>query len=235
MATIYLVRHGQASFGAENYDKLSQLGCRQAQVTGEYFRDIGLVFDAVYSGDLSRQRETARLALASQPNDTPHHIDARFNEIENDEQVRLLVPEVVKTSPAIQALVDKGLSSSKDYQKVIEAVFNYWVSPACTDTRLRSWADYSGGVRQALVDVMAEQGAGKTVGIFASGGTLATIVAHVLGLGGDETYQFYEPIFNCSVTQLFYSGSKVSLSYFNDCSFLRVLGAQQGENLITYR
>ena len=235
MATIYLVRHGQASFGAENYDKLSELGCRQAQVTGTYFRDTGVVFDAVYSGDLSRQRETARLAIASQPAEIAHHIDPRFNEIENDEQVKYLVPEVVKTDPKIQALVDRGLSSGKDYQKVIEAVFNYWVSPACSDTRLTSWADYSQGVRQALADVIREQGAGKTVGIFASGGTLATIVADVLGLGGDETYQFYEPVFNCSVTQLFYNSSKVSLSYYNDCSFLRVLGAQQDENLVTYR
>jgi broad specificity phosphatase PhoE len=235
MATIYLVRHGQASFGAENYDKLSDLGCRQAQVTGAYFRDTGVVFDAVYSGDLSRQRETARLAIASQPAEIAHHIDPRFNEIENDEQVKYLVPEVVKTNPEIQALVDRGLSSGKDYQKVIEAVFNYWVSPACSDTRLASWADYSQGVREALADVIREQGAGKTVGIFASGGTLATIVADVLGLGGDETYQFYEPVFNCSVTQLFYNRSKVSLSYYNDCSFLRVLGAQQDENLVTYR
>ena len=71
MATIYLVRHGQASFGAENYDKLSDLGCRQATVVGEYFRDQGIHFDAVYSGDLSRQRNTARLAIASQPADVP--------------------------------------------------------------------------------------------------------------------------------------------------------------------
>ena len=135
----------------------------------------------------------------------------------------------------MKALVDKGLNSSKDYQKVIDAVFNYWVSPACNDTRIQSWADYSGHVRQAMADVMREQGGGKTVGIFTSGGTLATLVAQVLGMNGDQTYQLYEPIFNCSVTQLFYNGDKVSLSYFNDCSFLRVLGQARGENLLTYR
>ena len=235
MATIYLVRHGQASFGAENYDKLSDLGCRQATVVGEYFRDHGVRFDAVYSGDLSRQRNTARLAVASQPAEVPHHIDARFNEIENDLQLKYLMPDVIKINPKIEAMVNKGLSSSKDYQKVIEAVFNYWVSPVCNDTRLQSWAAFSGGARQAMSDVMHEQGAGKTIGIFTSGGTLATIVAQVLGLDGEKTYQLYEPIFNCSVTQLFYSRSKISLSYYNDSSFLQVLGQQQGEALISYR
>lgn len=235
MATIYLVRHGQASFGAENYDKLSELGCRQATVVGEYFRDHGVRFDAVYSGDLSRQRNTARLAVASQPAEVPHHIDARFNEIENDLQLKYLMPDVIKINPKIEAMVNKGLSSSKDYQKVIEAVFNYWVSPVCNDTRLQSWAEFSGGARQAMSDVMHEQGAGKTIGIFTSGGTLATIVAQILGLDGEKTYQLYEPIFNCSVTQLFYSRSKISLSYYNDSSFLQVLGQQQGEALISYR
>ena len=235
MATLYLIRHGQASFGAENYDKLSELGCRQAHIAGEYFRDYGIQFDAVYSGDLSRQRETARLAIASQPQEVPHHIDARFNEIENDEQLKYLLPEVVKRDPKIQALVEKNLKASKDYQKLIEAVFNYWVTPACDDARIQSWANFSGGARQALQDVMQEQGSGKTIGIFTSGGTVATLVAQILGLSGEQTYQLYEPIFNCSVTQLFYNGSKVSLSYYNDRSFLQVLGKQLDENLISYR
>ena len=235
MATVYLIRHGQASFGAENYDKLSELGCRQAHIAGEYFRDYGIQFDAVYSGDLSRQRETARLAIASQPLEVPHHIDARFNEIKNDEQLKYLLPEVVKRDPKIQALVEKNLKASKDYQKLIEAVFNYWVTPACDDARIQSWANFSGGARQALQDVMQEQGSGKTIGIFTSGGTVATLVAQILGLSGEQTYQLYEPIFNCSVTQLFYNGSKVSLSYYNDRSFLQVLGKQLDENLISYR
>lgn len=235
MATIYLVRHGQASFGADDYDKLSPLGIRQAQVVGEYLRDGEISFDAVYSGDLLRQRETAQLAIASQPREVSHRIDPRFNEIRNDEQLQYLLPEVTRNQPAVQDLVDRGLRSSKDYQKVIDAVFNFWVSPACQDERVQSWSEYSQGVRQALLEVMREQGAGKTVGIFTSGGTIATIVAQVLGLTGEQTYQFYEPIFNCSVTQLFYSGERVSLSYFNDRSFLQLLGTQGGENLVSYR
>lgn len=235
MATIYLFRHGQASFGADDYDKLSPLGERQATVLGEYLRDQGIALDAAYSGDLLRQRETAQLALAGQSETVAHHIDPRFNEIDNDEQVKHLLPKLVKTSPQLQQLVARGLSSSKDYQKVIDAVFNYWVSPQCDEPQIRSWADYSAGVQSALQKVMAEQGSGKTVGIFTSGGTIATIVAQVLGLGGAQTYRFYEPIFNCSVSQIFYSGEKTSLSYFNDRSYLQVLGANTGENLVSYR
>ncbi len=235
MATIYLVRHGQASFGAENYDRLSALGERQAQVAGRYLRDAGVVFDAVYSGDLERQRDTARLVLQSQPRPVPHHTDTRFNEIRNDEQLEHLAPVLAESNPALRELLERGLRSSKDYQKVIEAVFNHWVSPGCEEPRIQSWEDYSAGVHAALREVMQAQGAGKTLGIFTSGGTIATIVAQVLGLGGEHTYRFYEPVFNCSITQVFYSGTRASLSYFNDRSFLQVLGAQAGEELVTYR
>lgn len=235
MATIYLIRHGQASFGADNYDKLSELGCRQAEVLGHYLRDCGIQLDAAYSGDLQRQRKTAELAIASQATTVPHTIDTRFNEIHNDEHLEYFMPIVMERDPRIREIVERGLGSSKDYQKVIDAVFNYWVSPECRDERTQSWADYSDGVRSAMTEVMTSQGSGKTIAIFSSGGTIATAVAQVLGLAGHQTYQFYEPMINCSVTQLFYSKGNVSLSYYNDHSFLDVLGAQLGEKLVTYR
>lgn len=235
MATIYLFRHGQASFGSDDYDKLSPLGERQATLLGEYLRECGITLDAAYSGNLLRQRQTAELAIASQAEQVSHHIDPRFNEINNDEHLEYLLDPAMEANPGLRAIVDRGLSSSKDYQKVIDAVFNYWVSPQCDEPRIQSWADYSGKARAAMQELMAKEGAGKTVGVFTSGGTIATLVAQVLGLTGEQTYQFYEPIFNCSVTQIFYSGSRASLSYFNDRSWLQIASARAGENLVTYR
>ncbi len=235
MAAIYLIRHGQASFGSDDYDQLSQLGIRQAEVTGEYFKESGIFFDAAYSGDLKRQIDTSQLVLASQPAAFSTNIDSRFNEIRNDEQLEYLLPEIVKARPDIASLVDRGLVSSKDYQKAIDAVFNFWVSDECKHPEIQSWHDYSTGVRDALSDVVKNQGSGKTIAVFTSGGTIATIVAQVLGLSGKQTYPFYEPIFNCAVTQLFYNQERISLSYFNDRSFLQVLGRLNQEKLVTYR
>jgi broad specificity phosphatase PhoE len=235
MATIYLFRHGQASFGSDDYDRLSPLGQRQAALLGEYLRECGITLDASYSGDLLRQRQTAELGVASQAQPPAHTVDSRFNEINNDEQIEYLLPAAIDANPGLRTIVERGLSSSKDYQKVIDAVFNYWVSPQCDEPRIQSWADYSQGAREAIEELMAKEGSGKTVGVFTSGGTIATIVAQVLGLTGAQTYQFYEPIFNCSVTQVFYSGNRTSLSYFNDRSWLQVASARAGENLVTYR
>ena len=58
MGTLYLVRHGQASFGADDYDNLSTLGHQQSQRLGDYFRERGLQFEAVLMGSLKRHRQT---------------------------------------------------------------------------------------------------------------------------------------------------------------------------------
>ena len=58
MATLYLVRHGQASFGADDYDQLSDLGHRQSRLLGEYLADRGVRPARVMTGSLRRQRQT---------------------------------------------------------------------------------------------------------------------------------------------------------------------------------
>ena len=235
MASIYLIRHGQASFGSANYDKLSELGCRQAKALGTYFNEAGIRIDASYSGGLERQQKTAALAMAAQPGDVQHTIDHRFDEIRNDEQIEALLPALAADDPELKALAEKTKKSSKDYQKILAAVFNHWVSEDCHADHIQSWADYSGNVTAAISNIMRVQGAGRTLAVFTSGGTIATIVAAVLGIGHAGTYQFYEPVINCSITQLLYSGKRISLSRFNDHSYLETTSWQSGENFVTYR
>lgn len=235
MAELYLIRHAQASFGTSDYDRLSPLGCRQAEALGEFLRDNAIHFDAVYSGELLRQRQTAQFVIDCQPADLSLATDAHLNEIENDKIFEHLVPPLSKTSSDLEALVKKGKHSSKDFQKALEIVFNYWVTTDNDSPGLQSWSEYSANVHAAIARITAKQGSGKTVGVFTSGGTIATIVAHVLRLEGEHVYKCYEPLINCSVTRLLYSGDKISLSSFNDHLFMQSLATETGEALLTYR
>ncbi len=235
MASIYVVRHGQASFGSKNYDQLSTLGQQQANRTGEFFREIGLRIDYAIAGDLSRQQETGERVLAHQAGDVSLLTDVRFNEINNEEQIEALWPVICERNPAMAALMDAANSDSKRYQKIIDAVFNAWVSPDCQAEDIQSWTDYRNGVSTALVEVMRGAGAGSNAAIFTSGGTIATLMGLVLGLPSEKVYGFYEPVFNCSVTRFIYSGERISLSSFNDVGHLQLLSAQHGESLVTYR
>ena len=235
MASIYLIRHGQASFGSDNYDQLSPLGQRQADVTGQFLAEVGLDIHAAVAGNLSRQQETGTRVLAGLGNPCEIQTDARFNEIDNDEQVKSLLPALVEKSEALAEIVARGLSSSKDYQKVIDAVFNAWVSPECPDCGITPWPVYRDGVQAALNQIMESVGAGKNTAVFTSGGTIATAVGLIVGVDHTGFYQFYEPVMNCSITRFIYSRSRVSLSSFNDAAHLQLLSAQLNESLVTYR
>ena len=235
MANLLIIRHGQASFGADNYDQLSARGQHQADLTGEFLSQSGVQLSAAFSGDLSRQRETGERILAQLEDAPSLVIDPRFNEVQTDEQVAVMTPLLCEQDPRFAALMADMNKDSKSFQKIIETVFNYWVSPNCQVAGIQSWQEYSAGVVSAFESARASAESGSTSAIFTSGGTIATLVGHVLGLSADRVYEFYEPVFNCSITRLIFNTHKCSLSTFNDVSHLQLMSAQRGERLVTYR
>ena len=87
----------------------------------------------------------------------------------------------------------------------------------------------------AFEGAMASAQSGTDTAIFTSGGTIATMVGHVLKLTSDRVYEFYEPVFNCSITRIIFNSRKCSLSTFNDVGHLYLMSAQLKERLVTYR
>src|SRR5690349_1561942 len=63
MQTLLVVRHGQASAHARDYDVLSPLGEKQAHILGGHLARSGLALDAVVAGPRKRQRDTARILV----------------------------------------------------------------------------------------------------------------------------------------------------------------------------
>ncbi len=235
MANLLIIRHGQASFGADNYDQLSPLGQRQADLTGEFLRSTDTQLSAAYSGDLSRQRETGQRILDQLEAPPTLIIDPRFNEVQTDEQIEVMMPLLLERDARFADLVAAMDTDTKSFQKIIETVFNYWVSPECDVSGIQSWKEYHNGVVNAFEGAMASAASGTDTAIFTSGGTIATIVGHVLKLSSDRVYEFYEPVFNCSITRIIFNSRKCSLSTFNDVGHLHLMSAQLNERLVTYR
>jgi len=184
---------------------------------------------------LAKSKQAFWAKLEAQEKDVIYHIDERFDEVRNDEHIEKILPELTKSNPYLNELMEDAKHNSKNYQKIIDAVFNYWVSPDCKIPGIQTWTEFSGGTKAAIDELREKEGSGKTIGVFTSGGTIATITTQVLGLDGSYAYKFYEPIINCSITQLFYNSEKISISNFNDYSHLEKTGAEMGENLVTYR
>lgn len=242
MASIYIIRHGQASFGADDYDKLSEKGEQQAELLGAFFLANKVGFDAVYAGELKRQQGTARGVLKAYAN-AGHAVpdiitDARLNECENDQQVKLLTPALRELDAGYAQLIDDMDGSSKSYQKIIEKIFKYWQQQGdrLQPESLQTWPQFRDNVSSMLNHIMQEQGRGKDSLVFTSGGVIAAATAIVLGLEDSHVYTFYEPVLNASVTRVLYnSANKMSLSYFNDHSYLRCHGFGREDGMVTYR
>ncbi len=69
MKNILLIRHGQSEWnklnlftGFKNVD-LSEQGIEEANKAGQNFKDLGLSFDIVYTSDLKRAQDTAKIIL----------------------------------------------------------------------------------------------------------------------------------------------------------------------------
>ncbi|MDP1757609.1 MAG: histidine phosphatase family protein, partial [Pseudohongiella sp.] len=82
MSQLFLVRHGQASFGAANYDQLSALGYQQSAWLGEHFAELGVQFSRVVTGTLARQKQTAASILESSGQSVTIETDSGFNEFD---------------------------------------------------------------------------------------------------------------------------------------------------------
>jgi len=65
MAVVYLIRHGQASFGKANYDQLSDLGHQQSIRLGLAWAERLPMFDKVYLGSMLRHKQTANNCLTA--------------------------------------------------------------------------------------------------------------------------------------------------------------------------
>src|SRR5258708_7482689 len=121
MSSLILVRHGQASFFAANYDELSQVGREQSRLLGEYWARRGLVFDTIYTGPRARQRQTAKLVGAAQvqaglPWPEPVE-DLELDEYDIGGLVHRLAPALARQDRAFAELLAQYQQSADDVSR----------------------------------------------------------------------------------------------------------------------
>ena len=169
MSLLYLVRHGQASFFAENYDRLSPLGELQARRLGEFFAARGVRFDAVYSGPAVRQQRTAEIIAATMtdlgcPCPAPAVV-AGLNEHSGDKL--LSAPHArafFERHPELGALAKAFRDArepddvQKNFQKLFEAAVRRWTDGELTVPGVELWEEFhDAGPRRDRVDHLASR------------------------------------------------------------------------------
>lgn len=229
MATIYLVRHGQASFGKDNYDQLSPRGWEQGRLLGQWLADK-VKPGVVVGGHLQRHRETVEAIATGYGPLLPDMwgMDG-LNEFDHMEVIEHLRPEW-----ADRQVMARDLASvpkpAKAFQQLFEKAVARWVSGEYDPEYAETWLSFRQRVL-ATLDEVIELGDGADVLVSTSGGPIAVIISELLELSDRKTLELNNVIANASVSRLLYSGSRRSLSVFNNYSHLEA----EDPALVTFR
>ena len=236
MSMIYMIRHGQASFGKEDYDQLSPLGKRQARILAQHFLDTGFEPDAVYSGTMARQTATAeevldRYRAAGRKVPELERLSS-FNEYDTAAIIRALFPAMVKDDPSLSEELPKMYASKDSFKRVFEAAMLRWVTGEFDTPEFESWKGLKARVAGSLERMMRSHGRGKTIAVFTSGGAISASIAHVLGISGERAIRLNWQLVNSSVSRFMYNEERITLAGFNTFTHLELAG---DPSLITYR
>lgn len=235
MGQIYLVRHGQASFGSADYDQLSDLGREQGRLLGEWFAHCDQRFHRVVTGALKRHRQTADACIGALPKsariETEWLTDPGFNEYDHDEVVVRHRPDFAEPG-AIKRFLAETENGKRAFQLIFQEAMLRWMGGQHDAEYREPWPVFRARCVAALERLTADAAPSQNIVVFTSGGTIATLCQHLLGLEDKQTADLNWSLVNCAVTKLFYQPDRIVLSYLNNFAHLEWLGES---NAVTYR
>lgn len=223
MPVITLVRHAQASFGAANYDALSELGHRQAQWLGEHFRERGLRFAACASGSLQRQSQTLDAILNALPYEVPRQSCEGLNEYFGDAILAAHLRSCNENRDPVP--------TQKAYFRRLRTALLAWTEGALDADVPESWRQFGDRAWNALERVGASLGRDDHALVVSSGGVISRLVADTLSATPATAIEINLQTRNASVTQLIVSKTRKLLVSYNAVPHLERPGRDQ---FITY-
>jgi broad specificity phosphatase PhoE len=225
MGNLFLVRHAQASFLEQNYDKLSERGEAQARLLGQYWVERNVVFDRVATGPRVRQEDTAKLISDEYRKsglEFPEPlVMSEFDEYRGEAVLECSLPELLKIDQAIRDLYAAFQSSSDSarkraaFQRLFEAVIGKWVHGATPLPGVETWPEFCSRVNSGLTKFLVPTGRGERVAIVTSGGPIAVAMQRALNLSRQRTLEVSWMSRNCSWSEFLYSKDRFTLSSFN--------------------
>jgi len=226
MTTIYLIRHGQASVGTNNYDVLSKTGEAQADVLCQHLANTSIEFDAVFSGTLKRQRDTA--TIATKDHAVTLQINPAFNEYRHKQIFEKFLPALARTDTEVNAALKDG-SNGVMTQSVFTKLMMAWVEDQDEVSDFETWQQFNQRIAEGIDDVI-NKNPGKTVAVFTSGGVITSIFRNIFSLPPERTFAMNWDINNAGITCVKHKDGSLALREYNNITHLLL---QRDKNLIT--
>ncbi|MBT8766713.1 histidine phosphatase family protein [Metapseudomonas boanensis] len=207
MSTLYLLRHGQASFGADDYDWLSPLGLRQALSTGASLAARDLRFDEVFVGPRRRHLETAEALLAAMPGaGEPRRTSSLDEFAEGDALMR----------SARRRLGEVGWPQDRaESTRLYGEEIRRWAAGDDAIAECTPVESFHQSVTGWLHELVGEPTSGRRLLAVTSAGTIAVLIAEVLGLPRTRLAELLLVLDNAALSELVFQPGRISLRSFN--------------------
>ncbi len=223
---ILLARHGQASFGAADYDVLSETGTRQAIALAEHLAARGVRVDRLVSGSLRRQRDTA--APVAQRTGVEVGVDPRWDEYAGDD---ILAHHGHSAARLEHPAGDAPAMTSRDFQQVLERALGGWIEAGEASPAGETWPAFAARTRAALDELGASLASGQTALVITSGGVLGALCAGLIGAPPAAFLALNRVMVNGALTKVVCGGGGTTLVSVNEHAHLERAAA----SLVTYR
>lgn len=229
MSAIYLIRHGQASFGAEKYDRLSETGEAQARVLGAALRPRIPEIHAVITGAMDRHRQTADGCLAAMGQSCAIRVMPGFDEYDHEELLARFDPRYVD-----RAALASDLAAADDPRRAFHALFTKavarWMGGQFDAEYTEPWSAFRKRCLGALDALGASLERAQTALVFTSGGPISVICQAALGMDEARLFDLQSSLVNCGVTKVRYGRGGAAIASMNEHGLFEGPGA-----LLTYR
>lgn len=239
MSTLWVVRHGQASFFEADYDRLSPIGEEQSRRLGARWSERGLRLDRVICGPRVRHVDSARLVggvFIAGGRDWPAAESCPdFDEYAAESVLKTALPSLIEQHESIrrlQAAVDASRDQAetlRNFQRLYEVVISRWVRGELPLEGVEPWPDFRRRVLRGLDRIIREAPRGCNVALFTSGGPVGIAVEKALGTPEQGTLQMAWMVQNGSVSEFLFSADRFTLSRYN------VVDHLDDPSLLTYR
>jgi broad specificity phosphatase PhoE len=234
VTALYLVRHGQASFGGTDYDRLSEVGQRQCALLGNWWKRTGVGLDAVATGSQRRHRQSAEACLqALGAAGIAPQTDPALDEYDHDEVLRRHRPDLGDAA-ALQRFLAREKEPRRAFHRIFAAAVERWVGGAHDADYREPWPAFRARCADALQALaLRAKGEGRAAtAVFTSGGPITVACQVALGIPDARILDLNWSLLNAGVTQVRARSTGLRLAHFNSVAHLDVAC---DASLITYR
>jgi broad specificity phosphatase PhoE len=212
MGVIYVVRHGQAAFGTEHYDRLTEIGFAQARLLGAYFSLRRVHFDAVFTGTLRRQGETAQGILEGLLGPAP--LKETFPALDEYHPEAILTAFTGETPVLSAGAARRDPVVVREHFRVLRDALLAWAEDRTQPQGMPVWQAFQEGAVAALVEARQRFPDGNVL-VVSSGGPIAAIVAAALKAPPATAVELNLRIRNTALTEFASTPRRHHLVSFN--------------------